>query len=302
MKKYCFLIFCVLLVPSVLAQPSDQVIEHAGAKIHYTILGDGKPIIFLSGGPGWSSDYLLPVAEGLSKFFRCILVDQRGTGKSFVQTYDTNSINLSATIDDIEYLRKCFGYEQWIVLGHSVGGLLASTYVCAYPSSVSALVLVGTAGFNTNLWKYYDDNIQCRLLPSDRELADYWLDSTIASKDPRHAKVEVQKAVLPAYFFDRKKLLLFSQQMSIENYNYDVWKLMWRDMMKCDVSKKSRSYKNPVLVLLGRQDQGGESIPLIVAETYPNSTLVFIEKCGHYPWIEQPGAFFDAIRAFLSKQ
>jgi proline iminopeptidase len=271
-------------------------------KIHYTILGDGKPLLLLSGGLGWSSDYLFPVAQGLSKFFRCILIDQRGTGKSVVQTYDTTSITLSTTIDDIEFLRKCFGYEQWYVLGHSVGGLLASTYASNYPGSVSALILVETVGFSTNLWQYYDDNTWCRLLPSDREVVFYWQDSAIVSKDPRRANVEFEKAVLPAYFFDRKKSLFFREQMRTEDFNLDVWKLIWRDMSKIDVSKKSRNYKNPVLVLQGRQDQIGESIPLIVSETYPNSKLVFIERCGHYPWLEQPKFFFDIVRTFLSTQ
>lgn len=302
MKKTILLIVCFLFVRDVLAQTSGQTVERNGAKIHYRILGDGKPILLLSGGPGFSSDYISPIAEQLSKLFRCILLDQRGTGKSLIQTYDTTSMTISSTLEDIEFLRKYLGYDQWIVLGHSYGGLLASTYASAYPGSVSTIILVGTAGFNKSLWNYFHDNIWSRLLPSDRELADYWNDSTIVAKDLRRAIFEYQKAIMPAYFFDRKKSLLFSQQMRPEDWNIDVFLLIWRDMKNYDASATSRNYKNPVLVLHGRQDPIGESIPHLVSQTYPNSKLVFIDQCGHFPWIEQPKVFFDTVRAFLIKK
>jgi len=64
-------------------------------------------------------------------------------------------------------------------------------------------------------------------------------------------------------------------------------------MNKTDISEKSRAYKNPVLVLQGRRGQVGESMPYIISQTYSNSKFVFIIRCGHFPWIEQPTTFFD---------
>ena len=31
----------------------------------------------------------------------------------------------------------------------------------------------------------------------------------------------------------------------------------------------------------------------------PNSKLLVIEKCGHFPWLEQPKAFFEEVPAYL---
>ena len=300
MKNIILIIVCFLFVNGTQAQPSDQIIERNGVKIHYRIVGDGKPILLLSGGPGFSFDYMAPIADQISKSFKCILLDQRGTGKSLVQKYDTTLINISATLEDIEFLRKHLGYEQWIVLGHSYGGLLASKYASVYPSSVSTIILVGTAGFNTSLWDYFGDNIWSRLLPSDRELAEYWNDSMIVANDFRRSRYEYQKAIMPAYFYDRKNSLIFTQNMKSEDWNIDVWKLIWRDMINIDLSEVSRSYNKPVLVLHGRQDPVGESIPLVVSQTYPNSKLVFIEQAGHLPWLEQPEVFTDAIISFIN--
>jgi proline iminopeptidase len=301
MRKILYSLVCLFSVYVIQAQPSDQIIEHNGVKIHYTIVGAGDPILLLSGGPGFSLDYMTPIADLLSNSFQCILLDQRGTGKSNVPIYDTNYINISTTLKDIEFLRKHLRYDEWIVLGHSYGGLLASKYVAEDPSSVSKMILVGTAGFNTSLWDYFGDNLWSRLLPSDKELADYWNDSLIVANDFNRSRYEYQKAIMPAYFFERKNSLLFTQNMKAEDWNIDVWKLIWRDMIKTDLSEISRSFNKPVLVLHGRQDPVGELIPYFVSQTYPNSTLVFIEQSGHLPWLEQPEVFKEAIISFLNK-
>ena len=291
-----------LLVIGAHAQPSDQIIEHNGAKIHYRIVGNGEPILLLNGGPGFSLDYMTPIADLLSNSFQCILLDQRGTGKSIVPTYDTNYINISATLEDIEFLRKHLGYAEWIILGHSVGCFLASKYASDYPSSVSSLLLVETVGFNTSLWDYFGDNLWSRLLPSDKELAEYWNDSMIVANDFKRSRFEYQKAIMPAYFYDRKNSLLYTQKMKPEDWNIDVFRFIWRDMIKIDLSEISRRYDKPVLVLHGRQDPVGELIPFVVSQTYPNSKLVFIEQAGHLPWLEQPEIFTEAIISFLNNR
>ena len=292
----CFFLF----LSSSIAQQADQIIEHNYAKIHYKIIGKGKPILFLSGGPGFSSEYMIPIADLLSNSFQCILLDQRGTGKSITPTYDTASIKFSKTLEDIEFLRKQLGYENWIILGHSYGGLLASKYVADYPNSISKMILVGTAGLNTSLWDYFGDNLWTRLLQSDKEVADYWNDSMIVANDFKRSRFEYQKAIMPAYFYDRKNSLLFTQKMKPEDWNIDVWRLIWRDMMKLDLSEISRSINKPVLILHGRQDPVGELIPYVVSQTYPNSKIVFIEQCGHLPWLEQPEPFKDAVISFIN--
>lgn len=302
MKTLLQALFCFLFVIGANDQPSDQIIEHNGAKIHYRIVGDGEPILLLSGGPGFSLDYMIQIADLLSNSFQCILLDQRGTGKSIVPTYDTNYINISSTLEDIEFLRKHLGYKEWIVLGHSVGALIASKYASDYPSSVSSLLLVETVGFNTSLWDYFGDNLWSRLLPSDKELAEYWNDSMIVANDFKRSRFEYQKAIMPAYFYDRKNSLFFTQKMKPENWNIDVWWFIWDDMIKIELSEISRCYNKPVLVLHGRQDPVVELIPFVVSQTYPNSKLVFIEQAGNLPWLEQPEVFTEAIISFLNNR
>jgi proline iminopeptidase len=307
MKDSRIIIFVVLLWcaanGALLGQGTSGFVLNGDVRVHYEAIGEGKPILLLSGGPGFSSAYVAPVAIGLSKSFRSVLVDQRGTGKSNLLKCDTTTVTLSLTIDDLELLRKHLGYDSWIVLGHSYGGLLASAYAAAHPKSVSALVLVGTAGLNTGLFKYFGDNINARLLPSDNELSEYWSDSAVVARDSIRAKFESLKAILPGYFFSRKNSLLLSQTLTPEEVNFDINALIWHDIgtQKLDLTESSWSYKNPVLIVHGRQDPIGESVPQIAARAYPNSKLVFIERCGHFPWLEQPATFYSTLIEFLDK-
>ncbi len=61
----------------------------------------------------------------------------------------------------------------------------------------------------------------------------------------------------------------------------------------------SPEFTGPVLILHGRQDPLGESIPQALLSYYKKSKLVFVEKCGHYSWVEQPEKVKESIKTFL---
>ena len=102
---------------------------------------DGKPVVFLHGGPGGASHpryrrYFDPAA------YRIVLFDQRGCGNStpHASLVDNTTWRL---VDDIESLREHLGVEQWQAFGGSWGSSLALTYAEAHPDRVSELVLRG---------------------------------------------------------------------------------------------------------------------------------------------------------------
>jgi proline iminopeptidase len=278
-----------------------QKVNSHGLDIHYRVFGQGTPILIVGGGPGDVSDRVLGICDLLSKSYRCILVDQRGTGLSSPAVYDSTTISVALTLDDFEAIRTSLGYKDWTVLGASYGGYLASLYAAFYPASVSSLILVGTAGLNMDLFAYFLDNIMSRLQPADIGVIQYWDDSAIAAQDPQKAHVEQIRAMMPAYFYDRKKSLLVSQTMKLTDFDFRVGKWIFADIAKrnLDLTKMGVTYDKPVLILHGRQDPIGESIPQIVSRFYLKSKLVFIERCGHYSWVEQPEPFYAAIKDFL---
>jgi proline iminopeptidase len=102
---------------------------------------DGRPVVFLHGGPGFGTEpnhrrFFDPSA------YRIILFDQRGCGKStpHASLVDNTTWHLVA---DIETLRIQLNVEKWHVFGGSWGSTLALAYAETHPERVSALILRG---------------------------------------------------------------------------------------------------------------------------------------------------------------
>lgn len=275
-----------------------------GLDVYYREFGKGAPVLVLGGGPGDASDRYLGLCELLSPGIRCILADQRGTGRSMPAVLDATTVTVALTLEDFEAIRRSLKLEKWAVLGFSYGGYLASLYAHFHPASVSRLVLLGSLGLNARAFPHFIDNIVSRLRPSDIETFDYWNDPARMQADPHHSLVERIRARMPGYFFDRKKSLAVSQPMKDGDFNFAMGEFIWRDAAQrgLDLAKMPARFAGPVLILHGRQDPLGESVPQELSRYYRNAALSFIEKCGHYSWIEQPERVTSAVWDFLPSQ
>jgi proline iminopeptidase len=102
---------------------------------------DGKPVVFVHGGPGSGTE------PKQRRFFdperyRIVLFDQRGSGQStpHASLVDNTTWHLVA---DMETLREHLGIAKWQVFGGSWGSTLAIAYAQSHPERVSELVLRG---------------------------------------------------------------------------------------------------------------------------------------------------------------
>lgn len=111
--------------------------------IYYEQSGNpqGKPVVFVHGGPGGGVD------PSMRRFFdpkkwRVILFDQRGCGKSkpFSELKDNTTWDL---VEDMEKLRNELKIDKWTVFGGSWGSTLALTYAISNPDRVKELILRG---------------------------------------------------------------------------------------------------------------------------------------------------------------
>ncbi|MGB5711604.1 MAG: prolyl aminopeptidase, partial [Waterburya sp.] len=111
--------------------------------IHYEESGnpEGKPVIFLHGGPGGgiSSIYRQYFDPQL---WRIIIFDQRGCGQStpYAELKENTTWDL---VRDIEQLREHLDVVKWVVFGGSWGSTLALAYSQTHPDSCKGLILRG---------------------------------------------------------------------------------------------------------------------------------------------------------------
>ena len=114
-----------------------------GHEIYFEESGkpDGKPCVFVHGGPGGGSS---PEARQFfdPERYRIVVFDQRGCGRSRPHA----SLEANTTwhlVADMETLRRELGINRWLVFGGSWGSTLALAYAQAHPEAVTELVLRG---------------------------------------------------------------------------------------------------------------------------------------------------------------
>ena len=119
-----------------------------GQSIYWETSGnpDGKPVVFLHGGPGAGSG---PAHRRLFDPSRYLIVvlDQRGCGRSLPHAsepgFDLARNTTWHLVADLELLREHLGVARWQVFGGSWGSTLALAYAETHPDRVSELVLRG---------------------------------------------------------------------------------------------------------------------------------------------------------------
>src|SRR5690606_26550476 len=102
---------------------------------------DGVPVVFLHGGPGAGASaahrrFFDP------RFYRIVLFDQRGAGRSRPQA-EVRDNTTAHLVEDMERLRRRLGIDRWLVFGGSWGAALALAYGIAHPERCLGFVLRG---------------------------------------------------------------------------------------------------------------------------------------------------------------
>ncbi|MCP2298496.1 proline iminopeptidase [Nocardia amikacinitolerans] len=135
------------LYPPIEPYESGMLDVGEGQSVYWEVSGnpEGKPVVFLHGGPGggtapYHRQFFDPSA------YRIVLFDQRGCGRSTPHLADGADLAHNTTwhlVADIEALRAHLGVERWQVFGGSWGSTLALAYAQKHPERVTELVLRG---------------------------------------------------------------------------------------------------------------------------------------------------------------
>src|SRR5437870_5411671 len=238
---------------------ADGKVARDGIDLFYTIAGTaGDYVLVLSGGPGEDIRSMQGIADELGKKYRCIMFEQRGTGRSKLTRCDPSTINLNAYIEDIEALRTQMQIDKLILVGNSWGMMLALAYGGTYPDAVRAIVTIGSGPITGEYLEVMGTNRNTRLWPSELEVREFWSDPSRQSTDFERALFESTRAMAAAYFYNRKAALQYAMEMSPSDFNFRVVPAFLKAEGNFDLRPKLRAITAPVLLLQGRQDLAGE--------------------------------------------
>jgi proline iminopeptidase len=272
--------------------------SHDGTVLHYDVVGKGEPVLLLSGGPGFSPEYLRPIAARLGEKHSFVLLHQRGTGRSVLEKYDGETLALKNLVGDLDALRSELKAEKLTIVAHSFGGILSMMYAREHPERIAKLALVDSGGPTLRSVLKLNANLESRFTDDDRVKIREWTSAERVKENRRLAVLELTRAKTPAYFADRAKAKPLAESLTEESFNDAMFLAVVPQMFTLDLRPGLEKVKAPVLILHGKQD------PLETAEelreTFPNARVELLDNAGHFPWLEQPEPFYAVLEAFLA--
>lgn len=278
--------------------------QHDGGNnshIYYSETGKGEPIVLINGGPGMNSEGFTGLASLLSANHRVILFDQRGTGRSTLSLISEQTITMDSMVYDMEQLRIKLGFKDWIVFGHSFGGMLGSYYAAKHPEQVKALILSSSGGIDLDLLNYAGSKINGRLTAQEQDSLQYW-NAKIRDGDTSYAaRLARGRALAPAYLENKEFVPQIAKRLTQTNLRIN--ELVFANMRKIGFNcrKELQAFHHPVLIIQGVQDIVKKEAALRSKEALPQADTVFIDHCCHYGWLEQKDIYMGSVLAFLSK-
>jgi pimeloyl-ACP methyl ester carboxylesterase len=262
------------------------------------VVGQGYPLLVMHGGPGMDHTSMLPL-EPCADQFTLIFYDHRCNGRS--EGAGVTSMTWENLTADAEALRETLGFDQWAVLGHSFGGMVALEYALRYPGSLSHLVLVDTCGDTRWVQQNAPEILAKRGYSSAAvEAARRFFNGQLAPGEVFRAALRFARAYYYHFsLLEMARQVIFGPRVKMrpEAQIFGFGQLLtgWT------VMDRLGEITAPTLVLAGRHDfQFPPEHQAILADRLPDAQLELIERAGHNAQMERPAEVIEVVRRFLA--
>lgn len=268
---------------------------------------NGKNVMLLH-GKNFNGSYWKTVIQALTeKGYRVIVPDQIGFGKSskpehFQYSFQQLAENTKALLDNL-------GIAHIAVLGHSMGGMLATRFALMYPETTEKLILENPIGLED--WK----------LKVPYKNVDWWYQNQL------HMDYDKIKAYQQENYYDGKWKPEYDFMVNVLagwTLSPDYPRIAWNSALTYEmiftqpVVYEFKNIKVPTLLIIGTRDRTALGKPLVseqvrqtmgrydqlgkaTRDRIPHSKLIEIPGIGHLPHIEAFDQFIHALVPFLEE-
>ena len=310
-----FAAFAQSSAPSNLYPVQEGFVDNHGALIYYQIVGRGKPLVIVHGGPGASHDYFLPWLLPLMRSNKLVFIDERGSGKSS-KLDDPRQYTIANMVEDLETVRQALGLGKISLLGHSFGGALVQAYALKYQKNLSHLILgstfASTAELNDALARMKAD-----MDPKDREHVNALESAGLFGKgqlwehgrySEEYAKLAWGIGYFPYVYYNRPDPNYDPVSLNTSTA-WDVYREMWGsdgefivdgNLKEVEYVSRLSEIKVPTLIIVGEHDESDPKMSREMHEKIAGSQLVILPKSGHMTFVDQPETFLKAVGDFVA--
>ena len=266
-----------------------------GRPVNTVVLGSGTPIAFIHGLSGRWPNWLEQLAA-LSARHRVIAMDLPGFGHS---PMPAQPISMALYAELVAGVLDELGVERSVLVGNSMGGLIASELAIAQPQRVERLVLVSSAGISTQREPTAAMRFTA-LSGLDRGLAaGAGLIAARADAVARHRKLRNTGLALVVRHPSRLEPAIASELIRGAGKPGLLGAL--ESMLADDLRSRLDQILCPTLIVWGERDR---MLPVrdseVFASLIPDARLVIFEDTGHMAMLERPAAFNALLEDFLA--
>ena len=300
-------------------------VEINGQEQFITIRGrdiSNPVILYLHGGPGSpDSSMTYRFTNKLIDDYTVVCWDQRGCGRTYVKNKDkeNESVTFDQALADVdtltEYLKEKFNRDKIVLMGHSYGSVLGSTYAYEHPENVEAFIGIGQfVSFASSTEYEYKDALEKATAAGDdtTKLTEAY-EKYIGEMNVEYAG-EMSTYAAPYHKAPRKKstilAALVSPTLSTEDVlwyknvtSYDAFmkycgNLMYY-LMTVNLRETQTHYEVPVYFISGECDWNCAAPDMVDYAQMVDAKYDLIDGCGHYVHNDDPEEFARKVKEFL---
>ena len=271
---------------------TDHFLDVAGLKLHYQDYGTaGKPQMLCIHGSAAHAHWFDFVAPGFTQDYHVIALDMRGHGDSDWDRSATPEYNYDRYAADVHALTEKLNLRDFILAGHSMGGLLSIVYAATYPGRARAFIMIDSS---VNLPA---ERVAGMNAVGSREGSSY------ADQNEFVAKFKVRPAGSSATPDIVRYLGLHSGRQFEDG--------RWRNKVDRNVYATRKAHilfpywdhiKIPALLMKG--DRSNRVSPEVIAEVKARAPQVMVDEvpgCDHHVTLDNPLGFIEVATKFLNK-
>jgi pimeloyl-ACP methyl ester carboxylesterase len=279
-------------------RPFEVVVD--GCRLRGAAGGSGPAALLLHGGPG-VPDYTGPLAAELAPLVATLRFTQRGVAPSDAQP--PYSVEVHAR--DAVAVLDAHGVDRAWAIGHSWGGQLALHLAVEYSERLLGIVCIDPLGASGDALEEFRQNFATRM-PAEAwtraealDLRSDDNDLSIAGRE--RAALESHHLIWPYYFAypataGPDYLIHYCVECAAATFA-SVQEHFERQTLIDGLP----SVRLPALFVHGEDDPLPVRCSTETAGLIQDATVELIPECGHFPWLERPGAVADAVRRLLTR-
>lgn len=259
----------------------------SGTVVYYREAGQGPPLVLVHGWGG-SSRYWMETMRDLADVRTMYALDMPGHGESSPFTGSITPRRLAQVLVDFA---DALNLESFDLNGHSYSSSVAAFVATHWPERVDRLIL--TCG------SVYRDERERRLVNFVHRIAGMW----VMLRQPWMSRVQ--------RFYKQIARMLFYSQVDDQRVRESVEDFLRMDRHtgiqiplnagRMDYLTILRNVVAPTLIVGARRDSIMPAYgPPTLAQLIPDSSLHWIENCGHIPMIERPNIYHKILCDFLT--